>query len=471
MKFLFIQKNSFPAAGPMIISALLKKNGFEVDLILYAEEKKHLMREIAKASPDVVGIPCFTGQQEWAVRLCRKIKKRFPGIITLLGGPHPTYYPDIISEPGVDIIARGEAEYAMLKLMQKLQNKESIDGIKNLWIKKGGAVIKNEMDCLPENLDDLPLPDREIYYKYKFLRRVTVKQFLSGRGCPFQCTFCANNILKKIYHGKGKFVRRRSPKGVVEEILDVKKRYGLKTVSFTDDVFITDLEWLKRFLPLYKKKVGLPFMCNVTANLVTEEIASLLKENCCYGVSMGIESGDEEIRYKVMKKFISNKQIIESARLIKKYKLSLKTFNILCLPGETIGKALGTMELNARIKSDFAACTLLQTFPDYDITDYAKENGFLPADFNIKDVSTNLRLGSPIILKDKNQFINLQKLFFLGVRLPWTIPLIKRIIKLPPNLIFNFVGKFTYGFFMSRTFRLTFADMLNYALHIDPYDV
>lgn len=470
MKFLFIQKNSFPAAGPMIISALLKKNNFAVDLLL-ASEEKNLLGKIAQISPAVIGLPCFTGQHDWTLSLGRAIKKRWPQIIVLLGGPHPTYYPEIINKDGVDIIARGEAECAILELMQKLQANQDISQIKNLWLKKDGRIIKNEMDCLPANLDDLPLPDREIYYKYKFLRRVSTKQFLSGRGCPFQCTFCANNILKKIYHGKGQFVRRRSPEGVVKEIMDVRKKYGLKTVSFTDDVFITNLEWLKKFLPLYKKEIGLPFMCNVTANLITEEIVCLLKENCCYGVSMGVESGDEEIRFKVMKKFISDKQIVNSASLIKKEKLLLKTFNIIGLPEETIEKALATLELNAKIKSDFAACTILQTFPDYEITDYAKEHGYLPKNFGIDDVLTNLRSGSPLILENKNQFVNLQKLFFLGVKLPWLIPIIRKLIKLPPNFIFDFIGKFSYGFFMSRTFRLTFADMLNYALHIDPYDV
>jgi anaerobic magnesium-protoporphyrin IX monomethyl ester cyclase len=470
MKFLFIQKNSFPAAGPMIISALLKKHGFEVDLLLVSEEKR-LRSAIEKISPDVIGISCFTGQHEWSVKLCRSIKKYLPDTITLLGGPHPTYYPDIIKEKGVDVIARGEAEYTILELMQKLEKKEGIDGIKNLWIKKDDRIIENEMDCLPANLDDLPLPDREIYYKYKFLRRISVKQFLSGRGCPFQCTFCANNILKKIYQGKGKFVRRRSPEGVVEEILDVRKKYGLRIVSFTDDVFITDIDWLKKFLPLYRERVNLPFMCNVTANLVNEEIIRLLKSNGCYGIAMGIESGDPEIRKLVLKKYITNEQIISAGHLAKKYKLIFQTFNILCLPGETIEKAISTMELNAKIKSDFAACTLLQPFPEYDITSYAKEHGYLPSSYGVNDVMAGLRMGSPMIIPDKNQFINLHSLFFLGVKAPWLIPIIKRLIKMPPNFIFTLVGKFTYGFFKSRVHRLSILDMVNYAMHIDPYDV
>lgn len=470
MKFLFVQKSAFPAAGPMIISALLKKHNFEVDLLLAGEEK-NLMQSIQKAKPDIVGIPCFTGQHHWAVRTCQQIKKGLPEVKTILGGPHPTYYPDVIIEPGVDMIARGEAEYAVLELMRKLQNKEEFNAVQNLWIKNGNEIIKNEMAGLTENLDELPLPDREIYYQYQFLQRVSVKQFLSGRGCPYHCAFCANNILRKIYKDKGHFLRRRSPAGVVQEILDVKQKYGLRTASFTDDVFVTDKEWLKKFLPLFKIKVGIPFMCNVTANLVDEETVLILKENGCYGISMGVESGNQDIRFKVLKKYITDDRILNAGRLAKEHNLILKTYNILCLPEETIDKAVGTMELNAKIKSDFAACSLLQPFPKYDITEYAKEHGFLAPDYDIKDVKGGIYRYSPINLPNKNQFVNLQKLFFLGVKLPWLIPLIKKLIKFPPNFVFNLLGRAMYGIFMSRVHRLTIKDMINYALHIDPYDV
>jgi len=470
MKFLFVQKNSFPAAGPMVISALLKKHGHSVDLLLAGEEKK-LVRKIIEVNPDILGIPCFTDQYMWPVKIFRQVKRKNPKILTLLGGPHPTYYPDIIKMDGVDAIARGESEYAILEMMERLKKGESLRGIEGIWLKLDSAIEKNEIACLPPDLDELPLPDREIYYKYKFLRDVSVKQFLSGRGCPFQCSFCANNILKKLYRGKGKFLRRRDPEGVVREILDVKKKYGLKTVSFTDDVFIINEDWLKIFLPLYKKSVGLPFMCNVTANLVTESIVQLLKENGCYGVSMGIESGNEKIRREVLQKNISNDQIVGAANLVKKHGLILKTYNILCLPEETVQDALDTLELNAKIKSDFAACSLLQPYPDYDITEYAKKRNFLPADYGLKNIGGGIYRSSPLAIKDKNKFVNLQKLFFLGVKIPWTIPLIKKLIKFPPNIFFGFVGKAMYGLFMSRVHRLTWKDILNYALHVDPYDV
>ncbi len=112
-----------------------------------------------------------------------------------------------------------------------------------------------------------------------------------------------------------------------------------------------------------------------------------------------------------------------------------------------------------------------QLFPKYEITEYAQSHNYLATNYDVKDVTGGIYYATPLKLKDMNQFINLQKLFFLGVKLPFLIPLIKKIIKLPPNFLFNFIGKAMYGFFMSRVHRLTIKDMINYALHIDPYDV
>ena len=153
------------------------------------------------------------------------------------------------------------------------------------------------------------------------------------------------------------------------------------------------------------------------------------------------------------------------------YNLILKTYNILALPGETLENAFETLYINVKIKSDFAACSLLQPFPKYEITEYAKEKGFLPRDYDVKDVHGGIYRYSPLKLKDKYQIVNLQRLFFLGVKFPRLIPLIKKLIKLHPNPIFTFIGQVLYGFNMSRVHRLTLGDMIRYALHINPFDV
>jgi len=470
MRLVFLQKSAFPLMGVARISAFLKKHGHGVDLLLLGEEKDFL-KKIGEVLPDVVGFPVFTGEHQWVLEKARLIKKKYPRLLILLGGPHPTYYPEIIKEPGVDAIALGEAEEAVLDLLNTLRQKKSFLKIPNLWIKKNGRVYKNSLRPLIEDLDKLPFPDREIYYQYDFLKKASVKQFLTARGCPYNCTFCSNHLLRKMYRGKGRFVRRRSPENVIGEIKKVKEKYGFKTISFTDDVFTTDKAWLKKFLPLYKKEIGVPFMANVTANLIDEKLVGMLKKGGCYGIAMGIETGNENLRVKVLKKLITNQQVIKGGRLVKKYGLMLKTFNILCLPAETLENAWETVGINITVKPDSATASLLQPYPGYEIADYSIKKGFLAKDFGLKDIGESIYASSPIKIYQKSQIENLQKLFPFVVALPWIIPLVKLLIKLPPNPFYDFFGRVFYGLSMSRVHRLTWGDAFRYARHMDPFKV
>ena len=98
------------------------------------------------------------------LKQCRKIKKKFR-IPVILGGVHPTICPEIIHEESIDVVCRGEGEYAFLELLNNMEKGKDITKIKNMWVKKGNQIYKNDMRSLIENLDELPFPDRDIYYK------------------------------------------------------------------------------------------------------------------------------------------------------------------------------------------------------------------------------------------------------------------------------------------------------------------
>ncbi len=470
MKLLFLQKSAFPLMGTMSISAFIKKHGYDSDLLLVDEEKDYLKR-IGEIKPEVIALALFTAELSWALKTVKEIKKRYPQVLILLGGPHPTFYPEVIKNRGVDVIVRGEAEEAVLDLLRVLDQAKSWLKIDNLWVKKGRRIYKNKLRPLEENLDKLPFPDRSIYYQYKFLAQASAKQFLTGRGCPYHCSFCSNHLLRRMYQGKGCFVRRRSPRNVIREIKAVREKYGLKTVSFTDDVFTVDKVWLKRFLNQYKKEINLPFICNVTANLLDKDLVKMLKQGGGYAIAMGIETGNENLRLKVLKKNISNQQIIEGGRLVKKAGMMLKTYNILCLPGERLENAWETVMINVAIKPDSATASLLQPFPQYEITKYAIKKGFLAKSYGINDVGESIYLPSPMKLKDKKEIENLQAFFPFLVQFPQFIPLARKLIKWPPNPLFDYLRKIFYGISMSRVHRLTLKDMISYALHINPLKV
>jgi anaerobic magnesium-protoporphyrin IX monomethyl ester cyclase len=233
-RVVFVQNIWYEYLGVMYISAILKKHGHFTDVVI-ANNSKEIICELKKLRPDIVGFPCLTSSYKWNLSIASDIKKELSCLI-LFGGIHPTTTPEIIEEPDIDVVCRGEGEYPVFELAEAISSKASITGIRNLWVKENGQLYKNELRPLIQDLDELPFPDRDLYLKYGFFRHQTVWHFIAGRGCPFDCTYCHNNIEKEIYKNLGKYVRQRKTEFVLREINEFKLKSRMKYVFFSDDV-------------------------------------------------------------------------------------------------------------------------------------------------------------------------------------------------------------------------------------------
>ncbi len=445
-KILFVQNMLYEYLGVAYLSAALKKANHHCDVFIEGYDNDLFSHEA-----DIYAFSCTTGLHKWALRVAKEIKKRTHKLV-IFGGPHATFFPEIINSPEVDIVGMGECEQAIVELADRWQKKQDITKIKNLWVKSKGKVYKNELRALTDNLDTLENPDRELYLgKYPFLRDLPRKAFFSGRGCPYNCTFCFNHSLNKLYTGKGRMVRRRSVGHVINEIKEVRKKYPLKAVFFQDDTFILHKEWVKEFMNKYKKEIRIPFLCLIRADLVDEGMVRCLKEGGCVTVFFGIESGNEVIRNDVLKKRISNAQIIRAGQLLRKYRIKFKTYNVLGFPGETVETAFETVHLNQKVKSDYPWCALLQPYPRTEIYEQLKAQHMIPAQFSLDDIHTSFFLDT-VVVKDK-ELVNLQKLFFYAVKFPIMEPLIKKLIKLKPNKFFElaFLASYAYVYIRSES--------------------
>jgi radical SAM superfamily enzyme YgiQ (UPF0313 family) len=461
----FLQNIRAEFPGVMYISAVLKNHGHTSNVVI-STETSGFIKGLKKNNPDVVGFSLMSGMQDWALRVTRKLKSEFPNIKVVFGGVHPTYFPEIIDSEGVDIVCIGEGEYSMLELMDAIDNNGDITGIPNLWVKKKGTVVKNELRPLIENLDDLPFMDFELYYDtYPPLKKLSVKSFLGVRGCPFNCSFCFNRKLKEMYRGKGTYTRFRSKENIVKEILHVKSRYNFKKVFFISDIMFINKKWALDFLKYYREKVKLPFIGLIRADMLDEELVRELKTSGCCSARFGMESGNEKLRNELLKKKLSDEQIIKVAALLNKYNIKFRAYCMIGLPGETIDQAYETVNLNIRIKTDYPWCAVYNPYSGTELVDYAKEKGFLDHDFDISSLDDSYYKGSVLRNENIKELINIHRFFQTAILFPKTLPLIRRLVKLPPNPLFNLWFQFVYFIVYIKSEGLGILETLSFSLH------
>ena len=449
MKVVFLQKDSFVKIAIEQLSAVLKKDGHDCDLFIESGEKDFL-KSALESKPDLYAFSCTTGGEVWVEKTASELRKNC-SIPTIVGGPHTTFFPQIIEQPFIDYICKGEGEMAILDLLDCMYgNPDGIRKIQNIWSKDhAGKIYENDVRPF-QDLDKIPFPDFGIYTKYNYVTSYNREMFpvITGRGCPYDCSYCFNKTYKEIYKNKGKYLRRRGHDSVVQELQYAIREYGIRKINFVDDSFFQFPSWLKEFAGPYKRLVDLPFTVNLEATQVKEELVHIIRDMGCICVRMGVETGNEHLRRNVLNKKVTNKQIKEAAGFIKQCGIKLTTYNILGLPDETVENALETYELNKEIRADFAWCSLLQPYHGTAVNKYVVEKGLFEDGNDVPVMNESFFVSTKIKLRNENELINLQKLIQIFVQMR-IVPLsvIRLIISLPQNPIFRLLFKigFVYG--------------------------
>ena len=468
MKVVFIQKDSFAKISIAQLAAVLNDAGHDCDLCIGSNQRK-LIESALNSGAGLFAFSCTTGEEGWVSATAAELCKGSSAPI-IVGGPHTTFFPQFIEDPSIDYICRGEGEGALPDLVNaRAEGLDSVGRIPNIWAKETSGEIKS-MDVRPfiEDLDSLPMPDFSIYGKYKYLLPYHRNMFpiITSRGCPYNCSYCFNRRYKEIYANKGKYIRRRSPHNVIEELLHGKESFGITQVNFVDDSFFCSPNWLREFAELYKEKIGLPFIINVEASQVCEELIRLVKEMGCICTRMGVESGNNHLRQTVLNKKVTTEQIRAAAEHIKSHGIKLVTYNILGLPGETVDNAIETYRLNREIHADFAQCTLLQPYPGTAIREFVRERGLLKEEPLLQASSF---VSSSIKLESEKEITNLQKLMQVFMQMHVPMFLIRAIIKLPKNPLFNFIFKLSFIYNKIKTQRTRLFPVFILGLHSFSY--
>lgn len=457
----FVQNIAFEYLGVMHLSAVLKEAGHEVEVFLLEQSEQSLARQALDFEPSLVAFSCTTGVHHWAISFASLLRQMRP-TLTIFGGPHATFFPELIEQPSVDIICRGEGEGAIVEIADKLDAGKPLADTLNCCFKSNGQIVRNDLRPLIEDLDSIPDADRSLYRsKYKYLRK-SVAAFMAGRGCPFRCSFCFNHAMQKLYAGRGRFVRFRSPARVINEIESVKARFNLRTIYMQDDTFVLNKKWVKEFSDLYRDRIRLPMLCLVRADQADEDSIAALKSAGVKNIFFGIESGDEILRNETLKKGVTERDIHRTAALLRKHGIRFRTYNMVGLPGETLQQALKTLRINADIRTDFPWCAIFHPFPGTELGEIAAQTGLMMRSSD--DAPPSFFRESILRLPQSNEIVNLQKLFYYGVKFPSLIPLIERAIRLRPNPIFDFLFLIGYAVSLYGSENMTLGEILSTGL-------
>jgi anaerobic magnesium-protoporphyrin IX monomethyl ester cyclase len=435
------------------VAACLRQAGHQVGVFVAGNALEAMIDRLSAFRPDAVAFSVISGSHKGYYAIAERLKERL-GVTTIWGGPHPTFFPEMIEQSFADVVCVGEGEDALCKLAAAFDAEGRLPTcVPNLWLKQGGVVHKNPVGPRQRALDDLPWPARDLYWdQFPILRRHGIKHFLAHRGCPYRCTYCFNEGYNTIYReqaGDKQVMSSRSPDSIVDEILWTRRQVPLKMVSFVDDVFTINRRWTLAFAEAYARRCRIPFSVNARFDNVDAELVAALADAGLTLVYAGVESGDEHIRNTVMQREMTEQSMHDAAALYRRHGVRLLTENVLGAPGETYARAKETLRVNAEIAPTIANASIFAPYPKLEMTRYAIEHGWF--DGNFDSLNDNYYHGSVLRFpseRDKRRIINLRCFFSLLSHYPRLLPLVEPLLDVEPNALYRLAGDLIDGYYL-----------------------
>lgn len=368
------------SVGLASIVSITKKAGHNAKVLIIKDKTDYpkILETVSSFNPGVVGFTSVSSQFGFVKEISTSIKNKYPNIITVCGGVHPTINSDCLKEcESLDGLFIGEADMSFVEFLEKIEHRESYRDTDNFAYMEEGRFISNRLKPLISDLDKLPFPDREIYPFVENLKLVGYSHFFFSRGCPYLCSYCSNHAIARNYNLVRNYTRYRSVESSIREIEETMRKFPIKKVLIGDDIFGINKEWREEFCKEYRKRIKIKFLCLLRANIIDETFIKLLKEAGCYRIQIGIESGNEWVRNTIMNRGMSDHQIIDAFDIAHKYGLQTNAINIIGVPGETEEMIWDTIRLNRRCKPNSSGVNIFYPYKGTVLGDYCFKNSLV----------------------------------------------------------------------------------------------
>lgn len=382
---------SVPPLGLGYLATAARRDGFDVHILDCTRDRLDsdgFRRRILESRPRMVGFQTFSYDFHTVRQALAVVKEIDPGIVTVVGGAHPSGVPaeTLQQMPAADYAVRGEGERALPMLARRTLRGEDIDArdIPGLVWRDGtapDAVWMNE-PAFTADLDEVGMPAWDMMdprtYQFApqgvFLKSPPVAPVSTSRGCPFQCTYCAGKSLT------GAAIRKRSIGRVLDEVELLYHQYGAREIHIVDDNFTMFRDRVMEFcqgLEDRRLKIHFTFPNGVRVDTLDRQLLTTLKRAGCYSMIIGVESGSDRV-LKMMKKSLTTAEVRRGVALINEVGIDVSGFFILGFPGESRDEMEQTISFSRSLGLDAAHFSNFLPLPGTEATEMLQRQGKLP---------------------------------------------------------------------------------------------
>ncbi|NOQ55327.1 MAG: radical SAM protein [Nanohaloarchaea archaeon] len=369
-----------PPLGLAYIAAYLENKGESAEILdanALGMSIDDAVKKAVRSKHSYIGITCTTNTIHLVYDFSKKVKEKCDKII-VVGGPHVTFSSEETLKEcdEIDIIVRGEGELTSYEIVKGI----SLKKIKGITYRSKGKIISNpDRDKFEIDINNMPFPARHLLPldRYRpgafFNIGNSGKEYatiITSRGCPNKCVFCSSSHFWKTF-------RVRKPKNILSEIDLLVKEYGVKHLHFLDDTLTVPASRLEKICDgLIERDYDLEWNCYSRVDIITDDIVRKMKKAGCFGVTFGVESGNQKILNKIQKNITLN-QIRKAVKITKMHDLDVHADFMIGLPGDTKKTIIQTIDFAIELNPKLALFSITTPFPGTQMFDEMKKKNRL----------------------------------------------------------------------------------------------
>ena len=363
--------------GIALLAAYVRERGISVgifDAEAYGLTPIEAVDAIEAAyEPRVIGLSAFTTKMTAAGAILREVKRRWPHVLTLLGGHHPSAVPErTLEEEEVDYVIKGEGCCPVTELVQRVKLHEPCIGIKGIWCWTPEGMLHDggqasgvvELDDLPMPAWDLlPMGQYKAHHWQAWGRGLDTSGFAliyTSLGCPYECSYCSVNVVYERHK-----VRYCSPVKVVNEIECLINAYGVQHFEIIDDTFTTNHHHVEAICDeIIRRGLGpkINAWCFSRVDRADPKFLSKMKAAGINWVFMGLESGNDTVLLGVNKKQ-TVAGIRRSVDAVHAAGINIGGNFVFGLPEDTRESMQQTLDLAQELNTEYANFFVMMAYP------------------------------------------------------------------------------------------------------------